>query len=42
MRSPSWIRAARSGPGRGLTKRARGGGGERAENPPARKPAPLE
>ena len=26
MRSPSWIRAARSGPGWGLTKCARGGG----------------
>ena len=27
MRSPSWIRVARSGPGWGLTKRARGRGG---------------
>ena len=31
MRSPSWIRAAGSGPGLGSTKRARGGGGERRE-----------
>ena len=31
MRWPFWIRAARSGPGWGLTKRARGGGGKRAE-----------
>ena len=35
MRSPSWIRAARSGPGWGFTKRARGGGrGEGRKTPP--------
>ena len=38
MRSPSWIRAARSGPGRGVDKasegRGQGEGRERVEKPP--------
>ena len=34
MRSPSWIRAARSGTVLGLTKRARGGGRESPYPPP--------
>ena len=41
MRSPSWIRAARSGPGCGLKKRAREGGrGERRKTPLSLAPSP--